>query len=144
MYVNNNLYFVGNLLTEMYFFKKKFSSMYAWRIECLSSLFAFGFVSLRVAFPPPHFRPFDEQYSFWSVHNFSGILFKKLEQWFVCYRGYKSKNNFDIFNGFSKMLLFNFNLVLSFISVFIQDIQQLWNSVCIVRILTFITKLVGS
>jgi len=52
----------------IYFFKKKFSSMYAWRIECLSSLFAFGFATLQVAFPPPYFRPF-EQYSFWSVHN---------------------------------------------------------------------------
>ena len=29
MYANNNLYFVGNLVTEIYiFFKKKFSSMY--------------------------------------------------------------------------------------------------------------------
>jgi len=30
MYVNNNLYFVGNLVTEIYIFRKLFSSMCVW------------------------------------------------------------------------------------------------------------------
>ena len=30
MYANNNLYFVGNLVTEIFIFKKLFSSMCVW------------------------------------------------------------------------------------------------------------------
>ena len=68
MYVNNNLYFVvGNLVTEIYFFQQEVL-VYACIKSILSTLFAFGFVILRVAFPLLHFhRPF------WAIFLLIGL-----------------------------------------------------------------------
>ena len=56
MYVNNNLYFVGNSVTGIYiFFKKKLHLCMAGRIGCFPGQFALF--------------PSFEYYSFCSAHN---------------------------------------------------------------------------